>query len=154
CSRVAGNRRRQRSKKYRQQKQSGNEDIAQSRAGAGSNPGRALNVAGHRRCSGKRSENSADSVGNQGPSNPRDLAIFDESALLTDSEQRAYIVEQVHKEKNENDLQQAKVQRTPQIKLQPGGGRMRQRQDMRRPCRQAAKDPENSGRDHAYQNGS
>ena len=65
----------------------------------------ALDVAGHRRRSGQRAENGAHGVGHQRSANPRNLSVFDESALLANSHQRAHVVEQINKEKHKNNLE-------------------------------------------------
>jgi len=106
--------------------------------------GGTFDIAGDRGCAGQRAENGSDSIGEQRASDTRDLSVLDEPALFADANHRADVVEEVDKQKNKDNFDQAQMQRAFDVELQEGGGGIGPRQEGAGPVRQAAENPEKS----------
>ena len=81
----------------------------------------------------------------------RNLSIFDESALLADSHQRAHVVEKIDEQKSEQDFQKSKMDGAAKIELQKSRRRMRHGQNRRGPIRDAAQHSQQRGPDYTDQ---
>ena len=77
----------------------------------------------------------------------------DEPGALGDGDQGAEVVEEVHEEEDEDDLQQALVERAADIELEGGGGERVEAAGGGRPVRQAQCPGEGGGGEHADENG-
>ena len=121
---VARNRSGQRRTEHGEQKERGDEYVAESGAGPCGDSGDALDVTGHRGGARQRSENRSGRIGQQRPSDARYFSVLDESALLAHSYQGAYVVEEVHEQKGKQDFQKPKMDGAAKIKLQKSGRRV------------------------------
>src|SRR5580704_8273249 len=115
------NRRRHRRKKHRRQKQRRHHHVAQSRSCPRRHTRRALDVTRHSRSPGHGAENRPNPIRQQHPPHARNFSIFHKPALLAHAHHRSHVVEQIHKQKNKNNLHQPQVQRPTQIHLQKRG---------------------------------
>ena len=105
------------------QKQQAGHDGRDAGAAARGHARRGLHVAGHGGGSGQRAEDGGRGVGKQNAVQPRNGVVGrDEPGALGHGHQRAQVVEEVDKEEDEDDLEQALVERAANVELERGLG--------------------------------
>ena len=57
-------------------------------------------------------------IGQKRPAHARYFSVLDESALLANSDQGAYVVEEIHEQKGKQDFQKPEMDGSAKIKLQ------------------------------------
>ena len=149
---VSGNGRDQRRAKHRDEEERGDDDIAEARPCTSCDSGGAFDVAGDCRCTGEGTEERAESVGKQCATRARKFPVPQEAAFFTDANERAHIVEDVDKEKYEDEFAKAQFCGRAQIQLEQCAGRVRQREKMRGPVTKSQRNAGESYDDDSEEN--
>src|ERR1035438_7659502 len=118
----------------RQNEEQSGDDGGDAGTPAGRHPGRAFDVADHRRRAGPRAHDGGNGVGKQDAVEARDLThLVEQVGLFAHGHQGADVVEEVDEEEDAYDLHEADAPGGGDIELAGGGGQVAQAVSLRRP---------------------
>ena len=136
------------------QKQQAGDDGGDAAAAAGGDAGRGLNVAGHGGGSGQRAEDGGGGVGEEDAVQAGNGVVGgDEAGALGDGDQRAEVVEEIDEEEDEDDFEQAFVERAANVELEGGVSERVEAAVERRPVHEAQRPGDAGDGEHADEDG-
>jgi len=127
---VYGNSGDERGAKHGEKKKSGDDEIAETGAGAGSYTSGAFDVTGDGGCAGERAEDGAEGVGKECATGAGEFAIDEEAAFFANADEGAHVIEEIDKEKNEDEFAKADFCGGAKIEFEECAGGMGQREEM------------------------
>ena len=143
----------ERSTKHGDEEERRDDNVAEAGASAGGDSGGAFDVAGDGGSSGEGAEHGAEGVRDQRAAGPREFAVAQETAFFADADQSSDVVEEIDKEKDEDEFTKADACGGAEVQLEERAGGMRQGEKMRGPLTEAERNSRESDDHDAEENG-